>query len=85
MAVGSGSDSSDPIWKSGSPVYDQTVRTRSGIVLIRIVRSRSDIPDPIWDCSNLDRPFTIGRPGVVGLAGGGAESPEMRVCGGARR
>ena len=72
-SVDSGSD------RSGSLDLDQTIRTPSGVILIWIVRSRSDVLDPIRNHSYLDRPFTIGRPGAVVLAGGGAELPETRL------
>jgi hypothetical protein len=54
------SGSDGPIWRQG-----WTVRTQSG----------SDGPIPIWDHSNLDRPFMIGRPGPIGAWGGGAVTP----------
>jgi hypothetical protein len=43
----------------------------------------SDGPIPIWNRSNLDRPLTIGRPGPIGVGGGGAITPATPFRGGA--
>jgi hypothetical protein len=45
----------------------------------------SDGPIPIWDCSNLDRPFTIGHPGPIGAWSGGAVTLATPFRGGVAR
>jgi hypothetical protein len=60
---------------------DQTVRSPIG----GAGRGGSDGPILIWDRSNLDRPFTIGRPGPIGTLGGGAVTMATPFRGGAAR
>jgi hypothetical protein len=69
---------------------DRTVRSPiGGVVRGWIERSDlgggSDGPIPIWDRSNLDRPFTIGCPGPIRARGGGAVTPTTPFRGSAAR